>query len=163
MSYETVLATEAEWYALDLAPELPPIAKANGGVFDTVATHVRRLSQAGAQLYLDHGPTRQARGSKPTARLEHEVVALVLWPAVGGGARAHVDGRAVEDAVDAVVKRVLGPAGDVGHGGRWFRIGPVSAEPTDPLDALRWTDAIAATGAGHTVAVRYTVTEMLDL
>lgn len=161
MSYATLLDAEAEWFGADLSTEgLPALTKARGGPFDIVTPHVRRLAQVRAQLYLNHGTTRQGRGAKDMARLDHEVIAIVLMAATGAGTREHTDQEAVEVAVAAVVARVLGPEGDVGHGRRWFRVGPLSVEPASPLDRLRWSDAISAAGAAHVVPVRYTVTEL---
>lgn len=155
-----MLATECEWFLVDLFSQgVPHLLRADGGPFDVVTPHVRRLSQANHQLYLTHGPTREGRGAKNMVRLDHEVVAIILWSALGAGAREQVDQANVEAAVAKVVARVLGPDGDVGHGGRWFSIGPASVEPVNPLDRLRWSDAISAAGAAHVVAVRYTVTE----
>ncbi|HJV09472.1 MAG TPA: hypothetical protein VJ653_07315 [Acidimicrobiales bacterium] len=162
MSYADALDREAEWYGLDLVDDgIPALASADGGPFDVVATHVRRLAQAGHQLYLAHGPTTQPASSKSTTRLDHQVAALVLWAAVGAGARAHVDQASMEEAVAKVIARVIGPVGDVGHGGRWFKVGPVSTEPANVLDLLRFADVIGAAGAAHTVIVRYTVTEFV--
>lgn len=162
MAYDAVLESEQAWYETDLtASGVPALLKAQGGPFDIVASHVRRLAQARAQLYLTHGPTTQARGAKAGVRLDHQVIALVLYAAVGAGARAHVDQDSLEAAVGRVVARVLGPAGDVDHGGRWFRVGPVATEPVGLEGLLQWGDAIAAAGAAHVVAVRYTVSEYL--
>lgn len=160
MSYATVLETEAEWFLLDLYSQgVPHLHRDDGGPFDIVTPHVRRLAQRRAQLYLNHGPTREAKGAKDSVRLDHEVIAIVLIAATGAGSREHVDQAAVDAAVARVVARVVGPTGDVGHGGRWFRVGPVSVDPASPLDRLRWSDAISAAGAAHVVPVRYTVTE----
>lgn len=158
MSYASFLDTEAAWFAEDL-PGVPALTKADGGPFDIVTPHVRRLSQVRAQLYLSHGTTRQAKGSKALVRLDHEVIAVVLMAATGAGTREHIDQASTEEAVSKVVARIIGPAGDVGHGGRWFKVGPLSVEPASPLDRLRWSDAITAAGAAHVVPIRYTVSE----
>lgn len=160
MSFDQVLAAEAEWFSRADLAGVGPLAKADGGPFDAVGAHVRRLAQAGRQLWLTHGASREVAGSKSTRRLDHEVIALVLWPATGAGARAHVDQAAAGAATQLVADRVHGPDGDVGHGGRWFRVGPVSVEPPGPLDILRYADAIGAAGAAYVIAVRYSVTEM---
>lgn len=163
MSYATVLAAEAEWFSDDMSAEgLPPLTKDQGGPFDIVTPHVRRLAQVRAQLYLSHGPTRQARGSKALVRLDHQVLAVVLVAATGAGTREHIDQATIEADVAKVVARVIGPADDIGHGGRWFRVGDVAVEPASPLDRLRFTDAITAAGAAHVVVVRYTVAEYAD-
>jgi hypothetical protein len=163
VTYAAVLDVEADWYGLDLSGvNVPPLLKDQGGPFDVVGPHVRRLAQARHQLYLTHGPAREMPGSKDLTRLDHEVVALVLWAATGAGARAQVDAAGVDDAVDRVIRRVLGPAGDLNHGGRWFSVGAVTAEPSNPLDALRWSDVIGAAGAAHVVVVRYSVAEITD-
>lgn len=160
MSYADVVDAEAEWFGADLSAQgVPALLASQGGPFHVVAAHVRRLAQARHQLYLAHGPTAQPRRSKTTTRLDHQVVALVLWAALGAGARAHEDADDLEQAVAKVIARVLGPVGDVGHGGRWFRVGPVATEPASILDQLAFGDAIGAAGAAHTVVLRYTVTE----
>lgn len=159
--YDAVLDSELEWFRADLAAQgLAPLAKP-AGPFAVVERDVRRLAQARTQLWLTRGPTTQPRGSKTTTRLDHEVIALVLWAAIGAGARAHVDAENLEEAVGLVVARVVGPEGDVGHGGRWFRVGPVSTEPVGLDGLLRWGDAIGAAGAAHTVAVRWSVSEFV--
>lgn len=161
MSYASFLDTEAAWFALDL-PGVPALAKSDGGPFDIVTPHVRRISQKRAQLYLNHGPTRQGEGSKTMVRLDHEILAIVLMAATGAGTREHIDQDSVERNVSKVVARIIGPAGDVGHGGRWFRVGALTVEPASPLDRLRWSDAISAAGAAHVVVIRYTVSEYVD-
>lgn len=156
-----VLDTELEWFRLDLAGEdLPPLVKPEGP-FVVVERDVRRLAQARTQLYLTRGPTTQPKGSKTTTRLDHEVVALVLWAATGAGARAHQDQESLDAAVAKVVARVVGPEGDVGHDGRWFKVGPVTTQPVGLEGLLRWGDAIGAAGAAYTVAVRWTVSEFV--
>lgn len=161
MTYATVLTTEAAWFALAGAPAgaMPALTVAAGGPFDIVASHTRRLAQRRHQLYLAHGTTRPARGAKDSVRLDHEVMAVVLWAATGAGGREHIDQEALEAAVAKVVARVIGPAGDVDHGGRWFSVGRPMVEPEDPLSRLRFADAITAAGAAHTVIVRYRVSE----
>lgn len=61
MSYSDVLDQEATWFGLDLAaqgvPSLTP-------TFAVVTPHLRRLSQRGHALYLTHGPSREAQGSR---------------------------------------------------------------------------------------------------
>lgn len=163
VSYATLLAAEAEWFSADMSAEgLPALTKDQGGPFDIVTPHVRRLSQVRLQLYLGHGPTSQGRGSKTLVRLDHQVLAIVLVAAAGAGTREHVDQATVESAVSKVVARVIGPPGDVGHGGRWFSVRGVTVEPASPLDRLRFTDAITAAGGAHVVVVRYTVVEYTD-
>ncbi len=158
-----MLDVEAEWHGLDLSADgVPALEKTAGGPFDIVTPHLRRLSQARRQLFLTHGNDRDVPSSKSTRRTEHEVLALVLWPAAGAGARAHEDQAVLGEAVAAVVARVHGPAGDIGHGNRWFRTGPTSVEPAGPLETLRFADAIGSAGAAYTVIVRYSVAEMTD-
>jgi hypothetical protein len=161
MSPSDVLDVELEWFRLDLAnDDVPPLVKPDGP-FMVLERDVRRLAQARTQLYLTRGPTTQPRSSKTTTRLDHEVIALVLWAATGAGARAHQDQEPLDDAMAKVVARVLGPDGDVGHGGRWFKVGPVSTQPVGLEGLLRWGDAIGAAGAAYTVAVRWSVSEFV--
>lgn len=155
-----VLDLELEWFLADVE-DLNPLPESAGGPFHVVEREVRRLSQARNQLYLTLGPTTTPRGSKTTRRLDHEVIALVLWTAVGAGQRAHVDQAALGRAVDLITRRVLGPDGDIGHGGRWFRAGGLRTEPVGLDGLLRWGDAIGAAGAAYTVAIRYTVSEFV--
>lgn len=161
MPYADALAVEEAWFTSPLVG-VPVLVAEDGGPFDIVAAQVRRLSQARRQLFLGHGPTTSARGSKTGDRfVTHEVVALVFWSAPGAGGRAHEDQASLDEATERVLARVRGPVGDYTHGGRWWSVGEARVEPPNPATLLAFRDAAGAVGAGYELAVKYSVTELL--
>ncbi|MCA1572823.1 MAG: hypothetical protein LC798_21525 [Chloroflexi bacterium] len=158
MSYGDVLDREEAWYQ-EVHAGLPPLVADQGGPFSTVAASIRRLSQGSHQLFLAHVDTTDRNMSHEDVRHDHQVAAVVLWAAIGGGARAHQDQARLDDAVSAVLDRIKGPAGDRGHGGRWWAVSDARAAPPLPAQLLNWSDAIAAAGAAYVVQCSYTCTE----
>lgn len=160
MTYADALAKEEAWFASDLSAQgVPGLSPP----FDVVASQVRRLSQARRQLFLGHSRSTDGRRSKAgDHRVDHEIVALVFWAAVGAGGRAHEDQDRLDEAVERVLARVRGPAGDYTHGGRWWSVGEVRVEPPNPATLLAFRDAAGAVGAGYELAVRFSVTELLE-
>jgi hypothetical protein len=161
VSVADVLEREEAWF-LDATLGLPPLLASAGGPFDIVAAQVRRVAQGPRQLFLGVTESRETRPAKNSPmRLDHDVVALCLWSAVKGGARAHLDQAVFDDALSAVVARVRGPGdiGDATHGGRWWLVSDARvALPTLP-QVLAFGDAVGALGAAYVRSVTWTVSE----
>ena len=161
MGYAEALTAEEDWFTSPLVG-VPPLIKEDGGPFDVCAAQVRRLSQAPRQLFLGHTRSTDGRQSKtPDHRIDHEIVALVFWSAIGAGARAHRDQAELDAAVERVLARIRGLQGDSTHGGRWWGVGEARVEPPNPATLLAFSDAAGAVGAAYQVSVRYTVVEYL--
>lgn len=157
-SYADALVDEEAWFLADLSVDgIPGLTKDAGGPFDVVAAQVRRLQQKPRQLFLAHDTSRDARGSKDSRRLDHDLMALVLWPYRNAQAM-HEDQDRLDAAVDAVLARIRGPLGDRTHGGRWWIVGDSRVEPPNPSTILTFADAMAAVGTAIEVVVRWTVT-----
>lgn len=160
VSYADAVTAEAEWFGLDLTADgIPPLVSADGGPFTLLAPYLRRQDQRPRQCLLTHTTSRDRRIAKDLLHVDHEVAALVLWPNPGAALRSHEDQAALDEAVDAVVKRIRGPVGDSTHGGRWWRVGEPIVEPPDALSLLLFVDIVGTTGMGWEVSVRYTVIE----
>lgn len=150
-----VLDREVDWLTAVL-PGLPSLAEH----FDVIAAHVRRLAQHPRQLYVGLLATRDTSPTKNgDRRLEHDVVALTLYPALGAGARAHADRDRAEVAVAAVVDRI---AVDRTHGGRWWSISDATVAPPDPITMLAFADVLAVAGSSYAYSITWTATEHVD-
>ena len=154
VGYGAVLERELEWLLAD-GTLLEP-----GGPFAVAVTQVRRLSQGHRQLFLAHASmTARSRSKAGDRQEDHALIALVLWPALGGGTHAGAD----QDRLDVAVAKLLARIqADDDHGGRWWSVSTPVVAPPSPLTALAYRDAIAASGNAYTLTVTWTCSEWVD-
>lgn len=133
MSTADAVAREAAWLAdYNPADGLPGLLTPQGGPFDIVQPYRRRTPPARTnQLYV----TRPGFRIKPfglNRRINHYTFTLrISWPLSSRRGDAESVQQALDDAVDLVVQRVIGPLAlpiDRTHGARFMSVAVDAAE-----------------------------------
>lgn len=150
VTYASTIEIEAAWLSV-LGPPTGPFAG--------VLTSPAHVSDPRSHLYLGVTRLGDARVAKDGWRQEDtEVTALVAWAARDStptSGPAHLDQRAMDDAIAAVVDRVTD---DATHGGAWAWVSEVVVEPPPPATLYAMADAVAASGGAYLSSLRWTVT-----
>ena len=148
------LDREAAW--LTTSDALGALLAANGGPFDIVqARRPRTPSKSKRCLYVTRQPAMSARYERTatgrTMPIHHFRLDLD-WPLTLGSGSAEAEQLNVDQAIDLIIARVLGPLGDKTHGGRFLS---VAEDPT--AVAVDADDPAAAIAAGRfTARITYT-------
>lgn len=136
---------EAAWLATS-GDGLPGLLKGAGGPFDVVQAYwprTQRSQQRG--VYVLRRDILDDRFAAIQRLPQHQFVVRVVWPILASTGAAEEEQRALDAAVELLLKRIRGPMLDKSHGGRFLSVAENPAairvvfgdpEQTIPLKAL---------------------------
>ncbi len=118
---------------------LPGLLAEVGGPFDTIQAYFPRTPAAEQRaLYVMRRTLRGVRFAAVRSMARHAFLLRIAWPARDGRGEAEEDQRALDEAIELVLRRVDGPPYDKTHGGRFLSAGEGLEEVTTTFtDAAR--------------------------
>jgi hypothetical protein len=152
-TYSDALDRETAW--LTTVDALPALLTVNGGPFDIVqARRPRTPTKSKRCLYVTRQPgmsAHWARTATGRTMATHHLRLEVDWPITVGTGSAETEQLNVDQAIDLVITRVLGPLGDKTHGGRFLSV----AEDTSGVDVDADDPATAISRGRFTARITY--------
>lgn len=161
----TAVTREANWFTND--PPVggsfnaaPPLQSANGGPFTIVQAYLPAVDMEARALYIYRpaGGSVVRVGAGGVMTVQHDFVALIEWPYLGGNAAGSMEAelQALDAALGAVVARIVGPLGDKSHGGQFASVGEGDSGTNFRFEFEQDPYDVALRGGPFRVRIRYT-------
>lgn len=119
MSTADAVDREVAWL-LTTGDSLPTLLTSAGGVWDNIQAYQPRTpGRRGSNLFVLRRGIHEKRFANVRRMATYEFTLKCIWPLTSGQGNSEADQRAFDNAIDLLLTRIGGFAGDKSHGGRF--------------------------------------------